>query len=946
MQTFLEDLAEKIIKDYQGDLADLKVIFPNRRAGLFFENAFLKHLNGPTWSPEIISLEDFILGLSPKVVLDKITLIFKLHEVYQKHNPFQENFEQFFFWGDLLIKDFDDVDKYMVDARPLFANLAQWKALTSDTSFLTPEQIRLIEQFWQHFEQRPTDAKEKFKRVWDILYSVYSDFRVLLEQENHAYSGMVYRDVAKNLKEGTLQLDGNFVFAGFNALTKAEEEIISYAVRETGAKIYWDYDAYYTQNNAQEAGSFFREYRNHTVLSKTFPAETPNSIATNKPEIEVIGVSGNMGQAKLLSQYLEQIDLENPEKTAVILGDEGLLFPVLHALPEKLQKVNVTMGYPLKSALLFTLMEEVLQLQKHKKEGKEGFLFNHRYVVNILKHALIRELIPELSKSIIHQIETTNKVWLDEAALSHEESSLLPLIFKGVKEEELFVYLKTIILSTGKLQEGEVQSSFFFQFYTTLNRLEDVTKQFGLNLSISAFIRLFRQIIQGVRVPFSGEPLEGLQVMGVLESRNLDFENIYILSLNEDNFPAKGSVHSYIPYNIRKAYGLPTLDQHDAIYGYLFYRLLHRAKHVKLFYNTESGITKGGEMSRYIQQLLYESNLPLKQKLLANPVSISPEHVISIQKTDLIKAQLAAYLEGGNKKLTPTALSTYLDCRLKFYFKYVAKLYEPDEVQEEVDAALFGNIMHDVLEWIYRDWMEENGTNMIDTKAVKEVKEKVPGYIQKAFAHYYGLESDKKYEFEGRNILVKEVVRKLIDKILAYDEQTVPFEILGLEEEDQFQYLMPLTGNKKVRLSGKIDRLDKVGETVRVLDYKSGGDKISFRSIEELFEREGKNQNKAALQTLLYSFLYTKKVGDQESAVCPGLFYGRGLFDAHFDYRLKMGESRKSQTIHDARPVLEAYEKHLRTMLDEIFADHTIFNQTEDEKTCSYCPYNAICNKG
>ena len=938
--TFLEELAHTLFTQLGKDISKYTVIFPNRRAGLFFNRALRKLIDQPIWAPEAMAIEDFVRQKSDFAVPDQLSLIFSLHEVFQKHAPFKEDFEQFYFWGDMLVKDFNDVDHYMADARPLFANLLEWKKL-ADTDFLTEEQVQLIEKFWKSFEAKPKDAQEKFARNWNILYPVYKDFKQKLKEENQAYNGMLYREYAEKLKAGEVQISGHLIFAGFNALTKTEEIIISEAVKQ-GAQIFWDTDAYYAapENTMQEAGNFFREYSKHTVLGKTFPEELPDRIIKETPQINITEVKGNIAQAKFLGQLLTEQNIEQPEKTAIILGDESLLFPVLYALPEEIQKVNVTMGYPLRFSSIYQLMNNCLYLQKNKREENDKITFNHRDVLKILKHPFVGNLLGENAKIKIQHIESNNIIRLELKDLyfeNEEESSLLEILFKD-GSDNYFFYLRTILQYVHQEQIESTEQEFISEIYKQINQLEQIISEFQLALDINAFIRLFNRIIQSIRVPFSGEPLEGIQIMGVLVSRNLDFENIYFLSMSEDNFPGGANSQSFIPYNIRRAYGLPTLEQRDAIYAYLFNRLLQRSSQMHLMYNSDNSGGKGGEPSRYLLQLQYELGIQTQkvklQGLNQDPQAASPVP-ITIEKNKAIWEILKSYYE--KRFLSASALKTYLNCRLQFYFRYIAGLKERDEVSEDLDAADFGNILHHVMEKLYGSVLNQ----MLDANKIILLKKNIDSFIKEEFAELYG-EKDKvsDFEFEGRNIIIRDVVKRMVVQILNYDAQIAPFKVKKVEGE--YEYAIELGDGQKIQIQGSIDRLDEKGNSIRVIDYKSGGDEVKFPDIESLFDRDHKDRNGAAMQTLIYSYLYIKSAEYEEGKnVVPGLYNGKGIFKSDFSEKLKLNKNE----LNNAELLLEDFEKGLKEILSEIFISDQPFEQTDKLENCTYCAYKTICNR-
>ena len=936
-QTFLEDIAQELYKELGEGIAEWQIIFPNRRAGLFFNRALRKLIQKPIWAPEVMAIEDYVRKQSHFAVPDQLSLVFSLHEVFQKHAPFKEDFEQFYFWGDLLVKDFGDVDHYMANAKPLFSNLLEWKKL-ANTDFLEPEQISLIERFWKSFEAKPQAAQEKFTRNWDILLVVYQDFKLKLNAEQKAYSGMLYRDIAEKIISDQIQLDSKLVFAGFNALTKTEEVIISAAVKE-GAKIFWDIDAYYAapEMQMQEAGNFYRAYAKHSVLGKTFPKEMPNNIIDNPAKIDITEVKGNIAQAKFLGQLLQHEKLEFPEQTAIILGDESLLFPVLYALPKEIKKINVTMGYPMRFASVYQLMSTCLQLQKNTRSEKSKLSFNHRDVLKILKHPYIGNLLKDTAKKNIQQIERQNMIRVSLKELQGAETEILQLIFQDATQN-YFSYLKRILQYVHAEKLAATEQEFIAEIFKQINQLEQIIEQFKLKLDINSFIRLFNRIIQSIRVPFSGEPLEGLQIMGVLESRNLDFQQVYFLSMSEDNFPGGASIQSFIPYNIRKAYGLPTLEQRDAIYAYLFYRLLQRSQKLHLMYNSDNSGGKGGEPSRYLLQLQYELGLQtdkINQQILNQDTQAATAVPIVVPKDVEIWNILSSYSEPDKRTLSASALKTYLNCRLQFYFRYVAGLKEREEVTEELDAADFGNILHHVMEKLYQDFIGQK----LEKQEVIKLKSGLVKYIEEEFRNEFG-KKDEPFVFEGRNIIIRDVVKRMIEQILDYDASVAPFFIHSLE--GAYTYEFPVTKGKSVFMKGFIDRLDQVDERIRVIDYKSGGDEVTFPDVSSLFDREHPKRNGAAMQTIFYAYLYYKNSNlSKELQLSPGLYNGKGLFQSNFSEYLKMDK----KVLQNILPIIDDFEIGLQSILAEIFVSDQPFDQTHELLNCQYCEFKTICNR-
>ncbi|MGB3466092.1 MAG: PD-(D/E)XK nuclease family protein [Cyclobacteriaceae bacterium] len=947
---FLKELAAKVYEEYQPDLHDVTVVFPNRRAGLFFQKYLSGMIDKPIWAPEVTTLEDFTVDKSVLQIADPLTLIFELYHAFNLHQSVPEAFEKFYFWGEMLVKDFEELDRYLLDAEKVFISVKNQKELDEAFYFLDEKDKETIQSFWSGFLPDASPSQYNFLQTWEILLPVYKSFRDKLTEKGLAYTGLIYREVAEDLqaKKITDQPGEKVVFAGFNALTASEEVIIKHYVEHTGAKVYWDYDDYYFSNHSQEAGVFLREYAKDKVLNKTFSEEIPGYFYEKNKEITVTGVSLEVGQAKATGEYLQklitgkQFDIE---QTIIVLPREHMLFPVLNSLPEQIGKLNVTMGYPIKETPLYGLLESILQLQASSRLDQGVFeVFYHQPVTEILSHPYIAQSYPEETEALLQEIRKVNKIMINGDEL-HAETMLFRQIFV-IRQNNLVLcdYMITILKSLYAAM-GEVLSlerEYLFQFYQIFERLKEILAKQEEQVAIDTFIKLFRQVARSVKIPFQGEPLEGLQIMGVLETRNLDFKNVIILSMNEGDLPADAKGGSFIPYNIRRAFGLPTYEQQDAIYSYLFYRLIQRAENIRMYYNTTSEFGLSGEISRYVRQLKEESRLNIREILLANKAELSEPKPIEIKKDERILDILAGYLESGRYRFSPSALNTYLDCELRFYFRYVAKLYVPDEVKEEMDAAMFGNILHEAMEILYKNLTKKRKIRIVEPLDFFTLRSSVEGAIVMAFRNYYHLPKNRKLKLEGRNLVMFEVMKDFINQVLNYDEQYAPFEIIALEGGSREGYKLdyPLSDGRKVGLKGIIDRIDRKDGKVRVIDYKSGKDDRNVGSRDAFFDRDSYKRNKAAMQTFYYAMLYINKHGNSEP-VKPGIFNMRELFQDGFDESLL----DHGQPLEDVREFMDDFKSKLGDMLEEIYDAGKPFAQTDNLEKCKFCDYSGICRR-
>jgi hypothetical protein len=976
MRTFLEEVAEKIHKE-NPRLEDATVIFPNRRAALYFRKHLSSLLRRPAFAPAILTIEEFIGGFSGLQVPEKLVLISHLYQSYKKvlrssaaeDATSIDNLEKFYFWGEMLLRDFDEIDKYLVSARQLFKDLSHQKELDASFDYLTEEQRDFLKNFWGNFDDNQSLTKKKFLQVWRQLGDLYDEFKVDLIAKGLAYEGMLHRSVADNLDDlsaAKARHADHFIFAGFNALTAAEEKIITFFVERYQAKVFWDADAYYVNNDRQEAGQFFREYQAKPVLGQTFPADIPanfqKKISSGKA-VHLFGAAQPVGQAKLMAQVLRDELLKgmNSEETLIVLADESLLMPVLHGVSGAVEKLNVTMGFPLASTPFFNFIELIIDLQITRK----GDHFNHRQVLGILGHPYVVAADPVSAHNKRKEILHENWVHIPKGFLA-TEVRLHRIIFQEVRNSpgsvslSLIHHLQAVIQEVGALSSiADLDKEYAFHFLKFFNQLESVLKGGGDVLTetsgskdsernvkdIKSFLRLFRQLVRTEKIPFRGEPLKGLQVMGVLETRNLDFKNVFMLSLNEGAFPSTANKGSYIPYNIKQAYGLPTLGHRDAMYSYLFYRTLQRAERIFLFYNSETDVLGQGEMSRYVQQLLFESGLNIRRHVLHNPIQPRGVSTVTISKNEQILKNLAALNEGNQhfKGISPSALNTYIECRLQFYFKYVAKVKEPKEVEEELDARVLGVFLHDVMENFYRDLTARKGSKVVEKDDFKNAERILDALIDKIFIDTYKLAPGKPVEYAGQRLVVREIVRRFANRIISIDTEYAPFTIEALEQEGLTYPLKIGRAPFEVIVGGKIDRVDSKGETMRIIDYKTGKDELDFEDVASLFSREGR-RNKAAFQTLLYALMYVESPrlkinGKSECRVVPGLINRMNLFDEGFTFGLTTGR----QSVDDVRILFPQFLDHLKALFEELFDPTQPFDQTTNLDNCKYCAYSQIC---
>ncbi|MBD9166425.1 MAG: PD-(D/E)XK nuclease family protein [Parabacteroides johnsonii] len=978
MKPFLYQVASLFYSKYGAEVSRLAFVFPNRRTGLFFQKYLSEVSEKPLFSPTILTINDLFVQLSGKQTADRISMLFKLYDIYLSHSGSSETFDEFLYWGEMLLNDFDDIDKYMADARMLFTNVTDLREIENDFSFLSPEQIAAIRTFWSSFYPKgDTPNQEQFLAVWQILYALYTDLREALAAEGKGYEGMIFREVVEQMERNEC-CDLPYtkvVFVGLNALSVAEERFLSELQKREIADFYWDYASpkvtdpdnkasYFVERNLRrfpsqlivESGELKVENENGNSDAKQL--STFNS-QLSTPKIEVIGIPSGIGQAKQVCSILnelckeDEMSAEEALRTAVILPDEHLLIPVLNAIPEQIRRINVTMGYPLAGTPVASLMEYILALQKNIRYVDRRPVFYFRDVLPILNHRYISTTSPEVVSNLVKDISENNKIYISYDDLN--QTPLLSILFTPVTEVEMFSdYLinvlqelnRVMILQTGEEEEdapqrtNDLEQEFIFHYFTTVNRMKEVMQEANIRMKIDTYFRLLKRVTDTITIPFHGEPLSGLQIMGVLETRALDFDRLIILSMNEGIFPLRKAANSFIPYNLRRGFGLPTYEHQDSVWAYHFYRLIYRASHVSLLYDTRSNGLQTGEVSRFVHQLHYHYEEPIQNKLVVYNVSSSKTPALQVAKTEEVMNRLAAFRSGGTRAISASAVNTYLDCPLKFYFSVVEGIREEEEVSETIESNVFGSILHKVMEELYQPFCGK----MVTADLLKAIRKDTPmltGAVARAFAEIF-FKTDIVRPLTGQNFLIGEMIRKYVEKVLERDGKLTPFRYI--ESEKKIKRLFPLTDKSEIQLKGFIDRVDEVRDAVRIIDYKSGSGTTQFTSVEALFDKEDTDRAKAVMQVFMYACMYGSV--QLPTVIQPGIYYMRTLFSPSFDPGIYRRTDRfKTEQVLDFANYHADFENGLRNCLDEIFGRETPFVQTPNGKACVYCPFKDICGK-
>ena len=909
------------------EISRMCFIFPNKRAISFFRKYLAEECartQKVMIAPECLTINDFFSRLGGLRTADRLSSLLTLYECYKELNPSAEPLDEFVFWGGVILSDFAEVDKYRVSPDQLFRNIADYRHLQGDFDFLEPAQREAMEHFLGQFE-KDGEYKERFRRIWDILLPLYDSFRERMASRGMATEGGVYRQIADCLDSLAVAdlLSGHFpdtekyVFVGLNALNECEKRVLRKMRDAHLAEFCWDFSSDEIKDPANRS-SFF--------LSQNV-AEFPQAFTTDpdglpRPVVNVVACPSSVGQAKILPSVLpEKADI----RTAIVLPDEGLLVPVLNSIPEQIRDVNVTMGYPMKGSEFEALLNniEALQLNLREKDGKT--LFYHKYVWGIFSNSLVRSSDSEAGAEIIRRIRSEARYFIDSASFAGD--SLLECIFRPAKD--IPAYLKELILKLAHLlkqQEGkEMELDFAMYSYKAVTRLQDL----GPDVQPRTWWKLIGQMTGRAAVPFKGEPLKGMQIMGPLETRALDFDNVIILSCNEGLFPRRAVAPSFIPAELRKGFGLPTYEYQDSVWAYYFYRLIQRAGNIWLLYDTRTELSRSGEESRYIRQLQMLYDFDIRQYSLKAPIRESvPE--TAIQKTE---EDIAAMYDPCFR-LSVSAVQNYLNCPAQFYYSRVKGLKAADEVNESLDAGMLGSVLHETMEELYTG-METVSRKYLESLLKDEGR--VRGIISRRIKKK--LRTD---EVQGRNLIFEEIITRYAMQILRTDLGLLKdagkdgFQVLGLELEKTLKI-----GN--FTFLGYIDRLDSFDAgTVRIVDYKTGKvteqdidvtDANAAEVVDKLFGPENKDRPKIALQLYLYGEYLKgdKLVAGKEMQNC--IYQTTDIF------------RQKPKSIPRSPEFCRLAGERLEAVLKEMEDRSVPWKRTEDSKTCEWCDFKTICGR-
>lgn len=953
-KTFLEYVAEDLLKKYGTDLSRITLVFPNKRASLFLNEHLARMANGPLWSPVYTTISQLFRDRSERVVADNIKLVCDLYRIYVQCTGTTETLDHFYGWGMLMLSDFDDIDKNLADATDVFRNLSNIHEL-DDVSYLSEDQREVLKRFFSNFsDDYNTELKNRFLQLWQNFGNIYNSFNAHLQEEGLAYEGALYREVVNN-DLATYDAD-TYIFVGFNMLQKVEQKLFTLLAKAGKAKFYWDFDRYYMEGANNEAGYYIRQYL------EAFPNELfnrddeiYNNFRTEK-ELRFISASTETIQGRFVGHWLQNEDFVRAgRKTAVVLCDENLLQTVVHSLPSEVENVNITTGFPLAQSPVSSFVNALINLQTigYTKSAER---YRLQYVRAVLRHPYSLFLSDNCTEQL-RTLEEHHTYYPSRQEMAVDEG--LTLIFANLEEgvadvqtyhAKLVDWILSMLKTVGKrTQETDdhLMKEAIYRMYTLFNRLHELIVSGDLSVDLITLLRLITQLVQSTSIPFHGEPAIGLQVMGVLETRNIDFDNVLLLSCNEGNMPKGVNDASFIPYAIRKAHSLTTIDHKVAIYSYYFHRLLQRAQNITILYNnaTEDGHT--GEMSRFMLQMLVESGHKIQRLSLQAgqmPNVLQPH---AVEKTDSIMQQLMKL-----DKLSPTAINRYLRCQLLFFYNTVAGLKESDEETDDIDNRTFGNIFHKGSQLIYEQLMDANFT--VSENAIKDFlaeKSALQRIVDRTFNEelFKVANANQHPQYNGLQLINRGVIISYLKKLLQMDLSLTPFRILAMEKPVEQEVVFNVDGKAHtLTIGGYVDRLDEVeegnGKVIRVVDYKTGRKpQTAVAAFEDIFSGDKVTKNHADyyLQTFLYAAIVrdSLKWNKQKLPVSPALLFIQQASAEENDPVLRVGKER----INDIAVYHNDFWAHLKALLSEIFNKERAFMPTKDRERCTRCPYKQVC---
>jgi ATP-dependent helicase/nuclease subunit B len=966
MTPFLKQVAQYIFDEHKDTMASLCIVLPSKRGAVFLKKHLHEVFKTTIWLPQILSIDEFVAEVSDLNIIDQLNSLIEMHAFYQKNieaallqsteivtqqsDNKDLSFDQYLRKANIILQDFNEIDRHLVEPKDIFTNL---------------KDIKYIEN-WSLNNDELSPFQKNYVALFDAMGKIYSEFTQHLLAKNEAYQGLAYRVAVKNFKaEKWTANHKHFLFCGFNAFNKAESLIISGLVNQKKATVLWDSDQYFVNNDIQEAGFFLREAKRSKQFGKDFLFEN-NNLATDEKNIEIVGAPNNMAQTQVIQSTLEKWakGVYKPDQTAIVMADEALLMPVLYAIPEQIEKLNVTLGYEIKHSVVYDLFMKWLNLQEYASVNSNKLYYKD--INKILSHVVIQKYfknieqknhLQKLQKNLVHyNIIFTNfnrlQVFIDD------DIQFIKQFFEPVDSPKSFIEkslkliedLRDHLITANQTQRFNViEEQVLFELHKLFNQLQSLITKINFDLNLKDIKALFQQIVSSTSVDFKGEPLNGLQIMGILESRTLDFENVIIVSVNEGVLPSGKGSGSYIPFDLKLHFDLPVHFNKDAIYAYHFWHMIQRAKNVCIIYNTEGDDLQKGEKSRFITQLETElvqvnKNITLTQRIhsplvdiATRPVNLSIDSNASIQNI-LLERYTVNHESETQTGLSASSINTYINCPLKFYYQYILKLKETEEQEETIQANTFGNIVHKVLEMLYLPFVGK----VLQTEELQKLISQVDQATDEAFKEMFDEEDFKK----GKNLLAVISIKKYILQFIAFDMERITqlktenqyITLLGLELNVKKELDLKINNeNKPILFSGKIDRLEQIGNTISIIDFKSSlghKNQLVIDHAEKVFDSQ-KPKDKA-MQLLFYQWLLKDHPYSVDKTITSKILSIRSIKQGFHELVYKMEAIQRAS-------ILEDYSQLLKIQVQKIFDQKSIFNATSNLKICEWCAFQKIC---
>ncbi|MFA7444672.1 MAG: PD-(D/E)XK nuclease family protein [Flavobacteriaceae bacterium] len=911
MNTFLDKIASEIAKQFGNEIADVVVVLPNKRSKVFLTQALKHQLKNTFFAPEIVSIEELVEQISEMRILNSVELLFEFYKIYEQVSQKEkQDFEQFAPWAKVLLKDFSDIDAYLCEPDKVLQYLKDIKEV----------------EHWSLSEKK-TKLIEKHLKFWGLLPQYYHAFKEHLLSKDKAYQGLAYKKAVEKLGDFTQKNNcKNFVFAGFNALSVSEEKIIQHFLAFANTRIFWDTDSVFLQDKHHQAGRFLRKTKQNWSYYKTQPFHWVFDEFSQAKNIQVIGTPKAVGQAKIIGKIIENQLQKNPEnlsKTVIILPEKNLLTSVLYSLPASVTDLNITLGYPSKNNPVQFLINRLFKMHTFAKSKSENsYTFYYKDVLEVLSHPLAEPFLD--SETVVNIIKSNNFTFISHQKLfdlQPQKNPFFHLIFDKWNENPLeilerisavLLYLKDRL--NQKTDTDRITKTFVFEIFKVINQLKNHFSNSTATFSVAALYGIYKQVVDVAEVAFEGEPLSGLQIMGILESRNLDFENVIIASMNEGKFPLGKSQNSFIPLDVKREYGLPSYRERDAVYTYHFYRLLQRAKNVFLIYNTDNDSFDGGEKSRFITQLEVEKQ-PNHQLIHQMYQAVLPNTALSemvVEKSETVMNRLR---EIAQKGFSPSALSTYIRNPLDFYYQRILKISEIEEVEETIEANTLGNIIHNTLEELYTPFLNR----YLSEKDIEVIESRADEVLLNHFRTEFKEGEIKK----GKNLLAFEASKRSIFNFLKQEKDRIiegdSVKILHLEEA----FEQTIESEKlpfPVKIAGLIDRIEIRNNVLRILDYKTG--KVEAKNLTlsdwgDFLSDESKNK---IIQLLCYAYMVENQT---DLPIEAGIISFKNLKSGFLPFRFKTDTKEEITTF--TPEIKEQFLAETISLLAEILDDKIPF---------------------